>query len=116
MLSSPSHPLHLVLGLIIWALWFVAMYGALSVVCNVAPPTPSLGALTWINGKLLLLTVLVTLWLLIYGYRCWRASTPGGNENTDQRFISQVAAGAYLLAAAATLMIGLPVLVLPPCL
>ncbi|MFA5494373.1 MAG: hypothetical protein WC247_06315 [Porticoccaceae bacterium] len=113
---SPFHPLHLVLGLIVWAAWFVAMYGGLSVVCSVAPPAPALGARTWINAALLALTAVITALLLIQGWRCWRASAPAGEGSPNQRFIGRVAAGAYLLTAVSTLMIGLPVIVLPPCL
>jgi hypothetical protein len=35
---SITHPLQLVPGLIIWALWFIAIYGGLSVACALAPP------------------------------------------------------------------------------
>lgn len=116
MISSPFHPLHLVLGLIIWAAWFVAMYGGLSVACSVASPAPADGAQTWINAALLALTLVITVLLLIQGYRCWRASSSAENGGRSRRFISRVAAGVYLLSAIATLMIGLPVIALPPCL
>lgn len=112
-MMSPSHPLHLVLGPIIWAIWFALMYAVLSVVCQVAPPSASLGALTWLNAKLLVLTLLVTLLLLVPALRCWRAS---GELAAHQRFMARVSAAVYLLSAASTVAVGLPVLVLPPCL
>lgn len=107
------HALHLVLGAIIWSGWFVLMYISLSVVCSLMPPATSQGAMTWINGKLLLLTLLVFLWLLVFGYHSWQNATTSISAN--QRFIGQVSAGVYLLFAVAVLMIGMPVIILPPC-
>lgn len=111
----PFHPLHLVLGPTIWAGWFVALYASLSVVCALAPPATSQGAMTWINGLLLVLTVSVTLLLMTLAYRCWREVSAGTSTTCNGAFISKVSAGVYLLTASATLMIGLPVVLLPPC-
>lgn len=108
-----THPVHLVLGFIIWSFWFVAVYGGLSVACAVAPPGDALGAATAINVWLLLLTFLTTALLLYLAFRCWRAAAPGMQGLL--RFLPQVAAGAYLAAAIATFAVGLPAMVLPPC-
>ncbi len=108
-----GHSAQLVLGPIIWALWFVVIYAALSVVCSVAPPAAGNGPLTWLNGGLLLLTVLVSLLLFGVGLRCWRASRKAESE---ARFFSRTAAGTYVLSGVATLLIGVPIMVLPPCL
>lgn len=115
-MRSPSHPLHLVLGLAIWAAWFVMVYGGLSVACSLAPPARASGPFTWINGVLLLLTLAVVLLLLFLGWRCWRWKPACQDRDRDPEFISRVATLLYILTAAATLMIGLPVAVLPPCL
>jgi hypothetical protein len=111
---SVTHPLQLVLGLIIWALWFVVIYGGLSVACEVAPPDVSSGAYTWINGSVLLLTLLTTGFLLVLATLCRRVALRKGPGTI--RFITGVAAGIYLASAVATLVIGLPVVALPPCL
>lgn len=108
-----SHPVHLVLGPTIWALWFVVIYAALSVVCHVAPPAVDKGAGTWLNGALLALTLVVTALLLGAGVQCWRASRKG---DPDAHFFTRVSAGAYLLSAASVLLIGATVIGLPPCL
>ncbi len=129
---SPGHVAQTVLGLTIWAIWFVLLYGGLSIACAVAPPDADLGAYNWLNASLLLLTVVTTALLCVLSLRCWRASlqAPGKDmgENTSQadsagsgpaashRFITRVAAACHLLAAVATLAIGLPALALPPCL
>jgi hypothetical protein len=129
---SPSHVAQTVIGLTIWAIWFVFLYGGLSVACAVAPPDAAVGAYNWLNASLLLLTLGTTVLLGVLSLRCWKASShpPGKNpaDNTSQsgksgfsqaanhRFITRIAAGCHLLAAGATLAVGLPVLALPPCL
>ncbi|WP_198411302.1 hypothetical protein [Marinimicrobium alkaliphilum] len=113
-LWQPTHPVHTTLGLLLWALWFVVLYGGLSIVCAVAPPAAASGALTGLNGGLLLLTATVLALLAIMTWRCWRAGkaqAPGSSE----RFMARLGAGAHGVSALATLWIGLPVVVLPPC-
>jgi hypothetical protein len=109
---APTHPLQLALGLIIWSGWFVLIYLVLSIGCAFAAPDNSLSPFNWLNALLLVLTLVTTVLLGFFAWRCWRAQTPPG----DGRFIARVAAGVYLVAAVSTLAIGLPVLVLPPCL
>ena len=109
---APTHPLQLALGLIIWSVWFVLIYSVLSIGCAFAPPDNSLSPLNWLNALLLVLTLLTTVLLGLFAWRCWRAPTPLG----EHQFIARVAAGIYLVGAVSTLAIGLPVLVLPPCL
>ena len=108
---SAIHPMQLVFGFIIWSAWFVVMYGLLSVGCSVATPGDSAGSFTWINGVLLLITVLTTSALSFFTWRCWRVQAPEGNR----QFVARIAAGVYGVAAISTLAIGLPVFVLPPC-
>ena len=116
MIPAPAHASHLVLGLVVWSLWFVALYGGLSVGCAVSPPPASAGALTWLNGTLLLLTLLVTALLLVQARRCLVAVAPSGKSGTGlARFLLAVSAALYLASAAATLAVGLPVIMLPPC-
>lgn len=111
---NPQHPMQLALGLTVWSIWFVVLYGGLSVVCAFAPPAPELGPWTLLNGSLLALTAATTALLGWWAWRCWQASVhtePGSNA----RLITRVAGGCHLLAAVATLMIGLPAAVLPAC-
>lgn len=106
-----SHPLHLVAGLVIWSIWFVVLYGGLSVGCAVAPPTPEQGVMTWLNVLLGVGTLAVTLLLLYCAWRCWSLAPARGNTS----FVVRVAAGVHLFSAGSTLAVGLPLLAYPPC-
>lgn len=108
---TPTHPLQLVLGLIIWSAWFVLIYAVLSVACSVMPPANIASPVNWINALLLVLTVITTLLLAFFSMRCWRARAIAGNSG----FTARVAACVYLIGAVSTLAIGIPVLILPPC-
>lgn len=110
---GPSHPAQLLLGLTLWSLWFVALYGGLSVACVLAPPRPGQGALTAINGGLALLT-LATLGLLVW--LAWRGLTAGRVSVGGSRFIALTGAGLHLFSAAGVAFVGLPIVALPPCL
>jgi hypothetical protein len=112
---APFHPLQLALGLIVWSVWFVALYGGLSVGCALAPPAVEFGAWTWLNGSLGALTALTFGWLIRQGWMCWRAGAPGRADSPSRRFITTVGAGLYAVAAVSTLVIGIQVFVLPPC-
>lgn len=109
---APTHPLQLALGLIIWSVWFVLIYSVLSIGCAFATLDNSVSPVNWLNALLLVLTLITTALLGYLAWHCWRAPTPPGNH----RFIARVAAGIYLVGAISTFAIGLPVLVLPPCL
>jgi hypothetical protein len=111
---SPRNPLQLVAGLIVWSVYFVTLYGGMSVACSLAPPDAALGPLTWINALLALLIASTTLLLASWSYRCWRA-TSALREDRQGHFIAAVASGLHLVAAVSVLAIGLPVLGLPPC-
>ncbi len=114
---SPFHPVHLFLGLAIWAVWFVALYGGLSVGCAIAPPDSEKQAGTWINGAILVVALLVGSYLLWCAYRCGRASSKAGGQKDGRLngFICKTAAAVYLVSAFASLALGVPGLVLPPC-
>lgn len=113
----PFHPVNLVLGLIIWALWFVVLYGGLSVACAFAPPQTEAGAWTWINAVSLVLALIVSGYLLVCAYRCWKASSPSHVVEVEplQTFTSKTSAAVYLVSAFASLMLALPGVLLPPC-
>ncbi|WP_373187389.1 hypothetical protein [Halopseudomonas sp.] len=116
---SPSHPLQMFFGPIVWSAWFVSLYGGLGVTCALIPPDPEQGALTWINGGLLAFGLLLSLFLLYCARRCWLAR-PAADEQPDkdadnQRFIASAASAVYLIGAFATLAVAMPALTLPPC-
>lgn len=113
-MNSPFHPLQLGLGLTLWCVWFVVLYGGLSVACAVAPPAVEAGALTGLNLALLLLTLATIGALLWLAFWCWRAGQTVP-EPDSRRLIARVSAGCHLIAAGATLAVGLPVVALPPC-
>lgn len=114
---SPRSSWHLILGPTLWGIWFIAIYGGLSAACAVAPPQPEQGPWNWINLALWALT-LATVALLVFGAWHCRRATPAKaslSSSSPPRFVPSLAAGLYLMSALATLFIGLPTLVLPPC-
>ena len=113
-LRSPYHPGHIALGLVLWSLWFVALYGGLSVACALAPPEPEQGSWNWLNALLGVSALLTAAALAALAVWCWRAGKlrhPAGH----QRFVALLAASTYGVATVATLVIALPILSLPPC-
>lgn len=112
---SPFHPAQLFLGLVIWSLWFVFLYGGLSLACEFAPPDEARGALTWVNASMLVLATIVSSFLFWSARRCWNAS-PGSDEGANTgRFVTRIAAAVYLISALAAFGLVLPGVVLPPC-
>ncbi|WP_349617451.1 hypothetical protein [Azotobacter salinestris] len=109
----PGHPLQLALGLILWSLWLVAVYAGLSLGCVLAWPDTELRAGSWLNELLGFFTLFTAAWLFGCAWRLWRAPPP---VLAARRFVVQVGVWGYLLAGAATLFVGLPILALPPCL
>lgn len=112
-----SHPLHLVLGLTVWFAWFCVVYGGLSVACAVAAPAPEAGPFNPVNAGLLLLTLLTTGLLAWAARECRHAARelPADACGGRRRFVADAAAALYALAALSTLLVGLPLLLLPPC-
>lgn len=108
-----THPLHLIIGLALWCLWFVAIYSGLSVACAVAPPAPESGALTAINVSLGLLTAVTVALLAWLAVACLRAARRSAGL---ARFVAGVSAGLYLYSAIGVLFVGIPVIGVPPCL
>lgn len=111
---QPAHPAHSALGLLLWCVWFVVLYATLSVTCSLAPPPPESGSVNWLNAGLLILTLATAATLLCWARRSWRASLEHQGI-TQARLITRVGAGVHLLSAGATLIVGFPAAVLPPC-
>jgi hypothetical protein len=114
--TSAFHPVQIPLGLIIWSLWFVALYGGQAVICKVSPPAPEQGIWNWLNGGLGLFTLATLLLLLWLARHFWQLSRPPHELNERQVFVTKLAAGIHFIAALATLFVGLPLLQIPPCL
>ncbi|MFQ3786112.1 hypothetical protein [Halomonas sp. A29] len=109
-----THPIHVISGLTIWGIWFVAIYAGLSVACSVAPPDPERDMLTGINvgiGLATLVTTALLLWLTC-------ASVAAARKTELQRdcYFAHVSAGVFLFSAGGTLFVGYPIIFLPPCL
>jgi len=113
---SPSHPLQIALGLVIWSGYFVALYTGLSLGCQMESASVNSLTPTWLNHVLWGLTLVVACGLLLQGYRCWRWLSHHPQESDANRFIAKVALAVYGLSAFATLVTGAPTLVLGPCL
>lgn len=107
---------HLAMGLIVWSLWFVVVYASVSVVCAIAPPAIEAGVLNWLNAWLLVITLLTTALLVGAARHCWQRSPIKPTEQSQEWFMARMAAAIYFLSGVATLAVGLPALVLPPCL
>lgn len=115
-----GHPLHLALGFTLWLLWFGLLYGAQGLGCAVAPPPAGQGAANAVNAALAGLTLVFLagfVWAAVVAGRA--AAQPGPAADAPRaplaRFMASVAAVLYGAAAVSTLVVGLPVLFLPPC-
>lgn len=115
-LGSPLHPLQIVVGLVVWSLWFVAIYGGQAIACRICPPDPAQGVWNWLNGSLGLLTLLTLALLLGLTRYFWRLPLQRPSLNERELFVTKLAAGVHLVAALATAFVGAPLLQLPPCL
>ena len=117
--TSWTHPVHLVLGLLVWSLWFVVVYTGLSLGCQRAPTVGEQGPFNVVTVVTLAGGVLVGLGLLWAARGCWRVARCKGDQDTaneQQRAVASVAAGLYLVSAFAALAIVLPGLFMMPCL
>ncbi len=112
-----GHAWHLVVGLTLWFVWFCATYGGVAVACAVAPPSPALGPMNWLNATVLLLAVACT---CAFGLAAWvsaRAArrVPAGAAGAGPRFIARSGSALYATAALSTVLVALPAVLLAPC-
>jgi len=112
-----DHAWHLVLGLTLWFIWFCATYGGVAVACAVAPPSPALGPVNWLNATVLLLAATCT---SAFGCAAWvsaRATrrVPADAAGAGRRFIARSASALYAIAALSTALVALPAVLLTPC-
>ncbi len=105
--ASADHPIHLVLGLSIWSIWFIAMYGGLSVFCSFENPPRIASLMHPINLGLLALTAITCAALVALSLWSWR---------NGKSFPGRISSWLYIASTIATLSVALPVFFLPPCL
>lgn len=113
-LRSPYNPVHISLGLVLWSVWFVTIYGGLSVGCALLPPAPEQGQWTWLNVSLTVFSLLTVVALLGLA-RLFQRAAGDDRAAQSERFIARLAAGVNLIGAVATVFVALPILSLPPC-
>lgn len=111
-MRAPGHPLQMVLGPAAWLVWFCVVYGGVGVACSVATPGALDSAFNAVNGGLLLLTLLTAAALAAAAWRCARATR---QRPADERVVPWSATLLYGISSVSTLAVGLPLLVLPPC-
>ncbi|MDX5410540.1 MAG: hypothetical protein LPJ94_09995 [Thauera sp.] len=109
------HPVHIPLGLTLWSVWFVALYGGTAMACARFAPPPGAGPGA-INVGFLLFTLLTALLPAYYAVRCWRAARRSAERPPQERFAARVGAAMHVVAVVAIVFVGLPLLGLPPCL
>lgn len=107
-------PLYSLTGPVIWCIWFVALYGGLSVLCERAADAGATGP-GGINLVLALLTLVATLALLFMAWRTCQ-ELRHFREADDTRLYLWLALAGQLISALAVMAVGLPVVYLPPCL
>jgi hypothetical protein len=103
----PEHPLQLALGLTLWSVWFVAVYGGHAVACRAGP---SAGA---ISVGLVLFTLIVAgalAWAAWHNAAAARRAPEGVG-----RFLAGAGAALHGVAAVATFFVGLLIVLIPAC-
>lgn len=108
-----THPVHFVIGLTLWSIWFVSVYGGHAVACAVAPPAPEQGVFTLVNAILLLVSLVAIGLLAALTLGCCREAK---QHEGRLRFNAAVSAGLYLFSALGVVFTALPIVGIPPCL
>jgi len=116
-LPPASALLAMIAGYLVWSLCFVALYAVLSVGCalhlQLRPGILGIDPLTLLLAAAWLLHLAALAWLVL---AAWRKHPRRPHANgTGPAFLPWVTLVLHLTALAATVWIGLPVLLLPPC-
>lgn len=69
---SPDSPWQLALGFTLWSLWFVGVYGGVSVACSARWAADARGPWNGVNGALIAGTLATVVMLLLAARRCLR--------------------------------------------
>ncbi|NYT74766.1 hypothetical protein HZU72_20450 [Halomonas sp. QX-2] len=108
-----THPLHFVIGLTLWCIWFVAVYGGHAIACSVAPPAPEQGVFTLVNAMLLVVSIAAIALLAVLTVGCCRMAK---RHEGRLRFNATVSAGLYLFSTLGVVFAAMPIIGIPPCL
>ena len=102
---APDHPIHLIVGLTLWSLWFIGIYSGVSVYCAHEDAASAVGGKS-VKLALWLATGVTGLILTLLAIVCWKRGAG---------FPARVSAGLYIAAAIATIAVAIPVSGLPLC-
>jgi amino acid transporter len=108
----------MVAALLVWAVHFLAIYGAQATACVRAAPDTELFGQPLVPTLVLGLTAVALLAVAAVGLLAWRRLPSGMTAQAGEeqpRFLRWLTVGTALFAALAILWETLPVLVLPPC-
>ncbi|MGP9767754.1 hypothetical protein ACT3UM_18735 [Halomonas sp. AOP13-D3-9] len=108
-----THPLHFVIGLTLWCIWFIVVYGGHAVACAVAPPAPEQGVFTLVSAMLLAVSVAAVALLTALTMGCCRMAK---RQVGRLRFNASVSAGLYLFSTLGVVFAAMPIMGIPPCL
>lgn len=123
--SGPRTYRHLpgmVSGLVVWAVWFVAVYGLAGLGCERGwnehgVPGGNLLSAALLGTTVVALTIIG--WCARRGYSGWRSGRErrahGQEARHRVRFMGFVMFALSLVAAVATVMVAIPILMLDPC-
>lgn len=112
-MTFKPHPIHLAAGLSVWFIYFIIVYGGMSVGCSFSEASALQHPWTWINAFVIGVTAVFTSGLAWAAWKCHRVTPRGPNQ---PRFLLRMAAVLYAVSALATLLVGLPAILYPPCL
>lgn len=121
-LPSSLRLVGMISGMIVWAVWFVVVYGLTGIGCDAGWQRQSVPGGNLLSLLMLLSTILALLligWCAWRGFKGWQrgeeAGATGGELRQRQRFMGLVMLVLSLLAGIGTLMIAVPILMLEPC-
>lgn len=108
-------------GMIVWAVWFVIVYSLTGIGCDAgwhrrAVPGGNLLTLVMLASTLLALSIIT--WCAWRGFLRWRDTAEAGDgiDNRQRRRFTGLVMGVLsLIAAASTMMVAIPMLMLDPC-
>jgi len=102
-------------GLIVWASCFVVLYVALSLGCRYGIPDFSAAGLPGLVWVLALLWLAHLALLGCMAHATWRRYRASGQASPAYRFALRSTLALHVVGFLATVVIGFPVLMMPPC-
>lgn len=120
---NPRRITGVISGMVVWAVWFVLVYGLTGVGCDAGwharqLPAGNLLSLTMLIATILALALIA--WCAWLGYAAWQAyprtELDKGKEAAQrQRFLGLIMCILALLAGIGTVLSAIPILMLNPC-